>query len=206
MLWWGEGIRGIADASYPHPMGWTFSELRDGVTLDRMTVKQLTAAFRLEYEGQPNCIEYWAKAGLPLPLDRVGHRYSSGLLTPKDYSSHFKNITHHRILLRSVRPHNGSALCRCCRRHTENTMHLASCKKIREVWLTFNRLVAASHRQTPLTHALIFHAQEPNGSLLPQGLSALHLITWKILIYHFTMVDTENRRFNHEHYTFGIRR
>ena len=78
-------------------------------------------------------------------------------------------------------------------------MHLASCKKLREVWLTFNRLVAASHRQTPLTHALIFHAQEPDGSLLPQGLSALHLITWKLLIYHLTMVDRENRRFNHKH-------
>ena len=52
VLWWGEGIKGIAEASYPHPLGWTFEELKQGTTIDMVDVKQLTAAaaFRLAHD------------------------------------------------------------------------------------------------------------------------------------------------------------
>lgn len=37
-LWWGSGIVGLADATFPHPEGWTVAGLID--TLDRLTVKK----------------------------------------------------------------------------------------------------------------------------------------------------------------------
>ena len=75
-------------------------------------------------------------------------------------------------------------------------MHLATCSVLRKVWLRFNRMVAATHRPSKLTPRLIFHAVDEEGRVLPPGLSALHLIMWKMVIYHFTMVQTEGTRFS----------
>ena len=66
---------------------------------------------------------------------------------------------------------------------------------LRQVWRQFSRLVAASHRQMPLSPELVLHGIEPEGSSLPPGLTALHLILWKFVILHFTLVDTENAKF-----------
>ena len=138
-----------------------------GTTLDVVNVRQLTAAFRLAHEAKPNCIGYWSeRAGLSqqLPFERLGFKYSNGLLTPKDYASHFKNILHHRLLLRSIKPSNGSSRCRCCHRYIEDTRHLAACKVLRKVWLYFNRLVAATHRQMKLTPELVLHGIATDNS------------------------------------------
>lgn len=66
---------------------------------------------------------------------------------------------------------------------------------LRKVWLKFSRLVSATHTRTPLTHALIFHALDKEGRMLPPALSALHLILWKMVIFNFTTVDTDGNRF-----------
>jgi hypothetical protein len=194
VLRWGGGIRGPAESTYPHPNGCTFSELRTPTPLDKLETKHLTAAFRLAIEAEPNCRKYW-DALYEMPWKALATKYSNGFLTPKDYMSHFKNILHHGICLRSVRPHEGKSSCRCCGKYIENTNHLAECSVLRKVWLRFSRLASATHGRTPLTHALIFHALDKEGRMLPPALSALHLILWKMVIFNFTTVDTDGNRF-----------
>ena len=110
--------------------------------------------------------------------------------------SHFKNILHHRILLNSVKPHKGSSRCRCCHAHLENTDHLVTCRVIRRIWIKFNRLVAATHRTSRISPALVFHAVDSEGRMLPPALSSLHLILWKFTIYNLTTNQTEGARFS----------
>ena len=63
------------------------------------------------------------------------------------------------------------------------------------MWLQFNRLVATAHKQMPLSRELIFHGIAPDGTPLPQGLTAFHLILWKFVIFNFTLVQTDNIKF-----------
>lgn len=195
VLMWGGGVKGPAESTFPHPEGWTFAELLTPIPLDQLQVRHLTAAFRSFIEAPPNCIGYWEGKLGALPWRALARKYSNGLLTPKDYMSHFKNILHHRILLRSVKPFEGSSRCRCCRRGTENTNHLASCPVLNKIWAKFSNLVNSTHKQTKLTPALIFLAVDETGHPLPQGLSALHLVVWKMVIFNLTLVQTENKRF-----------
>ena len=87
------------------------------------------------------------------------------------------------------------SLCFCC---SPPRSHLASCGVLMKVWKKFHVLVVALVGPTPLTEELIFHAVDTDGQILPPGLSALHLIMWKFVIYNFTMVQLENRPFNPE--------
>ena len=41
VLRWGGGVIGPAESTYPHPKGWTFSELRQPIPLDRLEVRRL---------------------------------------------------------------------------------------------------------------------------------------------------------------------
>ena len=71
VLRWGAGIVGIAEFTYPHPEGWTFSELDRCTTLDKLDVKMLTAAFRRRWEAAPHCLTYWRDSGLALVYLRI---------------------------------------------------------------------------------------------------------------------------------------
>ena len=65
-----------------------------------------------------------------------------------------------------------------------------------KVWKKFHSLVESLIGPTPLTGELIFHAVDSRAQVLPSGLSAFHLILWKLVIYNFTMVQLENRPFS----------
>ena len=47
-----------------------------------------------------------------------------------------------------------------------------------------------------LTPELIFHGITDDTTDLPPGLTALHLILWKFVIFNFTRVETENIKFS----------
>ena len=68
-------------------------------TLETLTVRQLTGIFRNQAvpSVQPTCVKSWqARVGdVNFPL--LATRYTTGLLTPKDYAPHFKNILHRRF-------------------------------------------------------------------------------------------------------------
>ena len=75
------------------------------------------------------------------------------------------------------------------------------------LWTKFNTLVASEHKPMPLSPSLIFHAIQPDNTLLPRGLIALHMILWKFTIYNLVQVDTDNIRFStHKVWSDTIRR
>ena len=128
------GVLGIAESTYPHPAGWTF-EGADKGTLETLTVRQLTGVFRnlAESRIEPTCVKAWQARLGKIDFNLIASRYSTGLLTPKDYAPHFKNILHRRIFVRHINPEARSHSCRCCRRATETTLHLGECVRINEV-------------------------------------------------------------------------
>lgn len=57
---YNRGVVGIAEATYPHPRGWTFEEVNECITLDRlMTVQWLTRAFKRRNSRAPNSEAKW---------------------------------------------------------------------------------------------------------------------------------------------------
>ena len=60
----------------------------------------------------------------PLPND-IGERYNTRLLTPRDWGSHFKNVLHRALLVRSI---SSGEPCRCCGYAYENLQHFAKCE------------------------------------------------------------------------------
>ena len=77
LLWEGLPI-GIAETTFPHPKGWKVDGSAPGDTLERMTVRKLTALFRLRKERPPNCEAKWeAVLGKPVPWHLVWHRLCS---------------------------------------------------------------------------------------------------------------------------------
>ena len=78
---------GVAELTFPHPKGWTVEGASEGVTLDRLTVRELTGVFRKVKEKPPNCMRAWEKAlGGPADWRTLGALFSNRLLTPKDYA------------------------------------------------------------------------------------------------------------------------
>ena len=59
LLYWGEGIIGIAETHYPRPKGLTLIELYEQVSLHQITVRHLTRAFREHARMPPNCERAW---------------------------------------------------------------------------------------------------------------------------------------------------
>ena len=117
-------------------------------------------------------------------------RYTTGLLTPKDYAPHFKNILHRRIFVRHVNPNARSHSCRCCRRSTETTTHLGECRRIpgmlNHIWQ------ATGTKVTPSTRLNLFALTD---SPLPHGTIALFMITWKFILIAFTKADIAGELF-----------
>ena len=62
--------------------------------------------------------------------------FQGGLLTPKDYSSYFKNVLHRALLTRNRKPaDDGSKACRCCLAADESLSHLPDCPSLLPDWL-----------------------------------------------------------------------
>ena len=186
VVWWGEGISGIAELTYPHPSGWTVVGADDSPPLDKLTVKVLTAVYRRAAEKVPTCRSAWEKRlGAPLPWREVGALFQGGLLTPKDYSSYFKNILHRAMLVRSRMPApDGSKCCRCCHGPEEHFVHLADCAVLRtECW---DRV--ASLAGLPFSRKLALLGATSQSGVLPRGLASLWILAWKFVIIEMTQV------------------
>ena len=179
------GVLGIAESTYPHPAGWTF-EGADKGTLETLTVRQLTGVFRnlAEPRIEPTCVKAWQARLGKIDFNLIASRYSTGLLTPKDYAPHFKNILHRRIFVRHINPEARSHSCRCCRRATETTLHLGECVRINEVLQNIWRVTET--RVTPSPQLNLFALSD---APLPLGVTSLFMITWKFILIAFTKAD-----------------
>ena len=195
VVWWGEGVLGVAELTYPHPQGWTVEGAWDAPSLDKLNVRTLTAVFRRKIDGEPTCKAAWSRRlSGGLPWSAIGSLYQGGLLTPKDYSSHFKNILHRALLVRSRMPAaDGSQKCRCCGGPTEHFVHLAGCPALVKYWVRLCKL--AGLRASP---KLVLLGAVSDREVMPKGLAALWLIFWKFVILAFTQTGIEGAAFNAE--------
>ena len=64
-------------------------------------------------------------------LKAQGERYNTRLLTPRDWASHFKNILHRALMVRST---TTGESCRCCNFARENIQHFATCEVASKLW------------------------------------------------------------------------
>ena len=202
LVWWGEGVLGRAERTYPHPSGWTVEGACGSPSLDTLSVRVLTAVFRRKVERQPTCMIAW-RLRIPtrIPWRELGLAFQGGLLTPRDYASYYKNILHRALFLR-VKQSGGDRMCRCCGLREEHFAHLPVCHVLRRgVWL---RLVALA-KAAPESHGLksasaglsfVLLGTTVEGRLLPPGLLAFWLILWKFVIIRFTQVELENAPFD----------
>ena len=185
VAWWGDGILGIAEATYPHPQGWTVVGAYDSPTLDELTVRILTAVFRRQGEKPPSCIEAWtSRLGGAIPWQELGQSFQGGLLTPKDYCSYFKNVLHRALLTRNRKPaDDGDTKCRCCHAAVESLSHLPGCPSLLPCW---NRLLSLVNE--PHSSRAVLLGISKDGHALPLGWRALWLIVWKFVIISFTQI------------------
>ena len=124
--WWGKGITGIAEFTFPHPEGWTLGDARE--PLHKLTVRALTRLFRSQDEETPTCVSSWEKKLGRLDWDKIKAIYASPALTPRDWASHFKNVLHRAFFSRRINKDAPNPRCRCCGRELESLMHFTSCR------------------------------------------------------------------------------
>ena len=193
-LWWGEGIVGIAESTFPHPEGWTVQGT--DCPIDKLSVKRLTAAFRLTAPfTEPTCKATWTRKLGEIKWELIGLKYNLKILSPRDFMSHCKNILHRALLTRHINKDAPSFLCRLCRRKEENITHLARCSTLAKVWDKYLSLAKYDGLSPVERDRLILLGIPPSGGPLPPALSDLHLITWKFIIIHFTLVDLKRQKF-----------
>jgi hypothetical protein len=188
---WNGGILGPAEFTYPHPKGWTLNH--SGTPLDKLTVKHLTAIFTSLKQVQPSCKSAWEKLLGQIDWQTAAVRYSSKVLTPRDWASHFKLILHRAFFTRTINPKAPSSRCRCCHREPERIVHFAKCSKIAEVWKYYDRLTKVPLKSRSPTYRLF--GTIDNASL-PLALLDLHTLTWKYILLAMVQVDLDNLPFS----------
>ena len=200
---WGSKPVGIAGRFFPKPSEWRLGGI--DLDLDALTIKALTGWLVEGIKVQPSCLEAWATRIGTLPQG-VGERYNLRLLTPRDWSSHFKNILH-----RGMWVHREEAPCRCCGHAYENIQHLATCEKLlRHVFRPLYELIMMGWQSPDGTCPLPKHSSLDRNELerfglfcilpgnikTPDGWVNFHLLLWKHIIAHMVRIDTEDEKYD----------
>jgi hypothetical protein len=188
---WNGGILGPSEFTFPHPKGWTLNH--SGTPLDKLTVKLLTPLFTQLQQVQPSCISAWEKLLGEVDWQSVAVKYSSKVLTPRDWASHFKLILHRALFTHTINPKAPSNSCRCCHRVPERIIHLAQCSKIAQVWRQFDKLTNTPTRSRSSAYRLFGVVDK---TPLPLALLDLHTLTWKYILLAMVHVDLDNLPFN----------
>ena len=123
---WAGGILGRADTTYPHPDQWTVANSPGRLPLDKIGVRELTAALRGLTATPPNCMKAWEKRiGKRIPWRAVGDNLAYGIGTNRDTSCWFKNILHRGLWLKGSR--DSTVRCAICNAAQDNWAHLWEC-------------------------------------------------------------------------------
>ena len=190
-LMWDGGPVGAADITYPHPQGWRLEGEPPGSTLERMTVRRLTALYRRRHTRPPTCVSTWTTL-TGVDMTRVQRRFTSPILTPRDFKNYF------RILHRSLRTRNiagGDQLtCRLCHRYMDRFSHIGRCWKIRRAFRGLRELASALIGRVQMDDAFVYLGAY-QGGVLTGALSDLHILVWKFVLISFTQVETQGSKF-----------
>ena len=185
VLWW-HGVVGIAEATYPHPQGWTFAELETPIPLHKLRMRHLTTAFRNGTTVPPSCRRAWETAlgveGLPWHL--IYQRLYHPALTSRDRKNNL------RILNRSLSTRSWtdkSACCRLCGGGRDRLSHLCECPVIQLVFSVF---------ESPPSPAMIYLGLRKDLTPLTGSDAVLYTVLWKFTLMSYTRVDCENEEFD----------
>ena len=184
---------GMAEAYYPHPKGWRLAALDEKHTLERMTVRRLTAAYRLQHTTEPTCMKTWPLKYGAVDMLAIAAVLCSPLLTPRDFKS-FYRIINRSMLTRNLNPEAACTTCRLCHKAQERSSHIGRCPIIK---LTFKYLYNHARRYIPtltFNEGFIMLGLH-NGVPMPGSLACLHVILWKFVVIAFTRADTEGVKF-----------
>ena len=196
---WRGKVMGSAATTFPHPKSWRLGNIDKD--LDRIEVKDITRAISEREWVPPSCLAAWLTRLGQMP-DDLGHRYNNSLLTPKDWSSHFRNVLHRNMWVKGHDPDNPA--CRCCKHAYENIQHFATCERICPIFETLAALAASSGVESLKDYDSLTNKEKerfalfaitPRGARLEQGWINFHLLLWKYLIHSLTVLETENTPF-----------
>lgn len=194
-LFWDNGPVGVAETFYPHPAGWRIEGLREDSTLERMSVRRLTAAFRLRDEVEPACFAKWRVLYPGTRVQEVTRDVmAQPLLTPRDFKN-FYRVLNRSMYTRNIQHGAPDLTCRLCARCMERFSHIAECWKVRRIF-TWLRGIARAHNVRAAPDAAFSWLAWGQDAPLPGSLLALHVIVWKFVIIAFTAVDTRGTKWN----------
>ena len=196
IAWWDGKPVGVAESSFPDPAFWRYEGI--DIALDKINVRELTRAFGRMAAIEPSCWKAWEDRIGALPGD-LGRMYNTKLLTPRDWASHFKNVTHRALAVRSITTHEP---CRCCGVDEERLTHFPFCEGAKEIFAEFHSLAGSPIRVPPMheTENKVW-ARFCLFGLLPdkrlqQGLESLLLLLWKHLIALLVRIELESETFD----------
>lgn len=182
---------GIAESFFPHPEEWRFDGL--DLPLDKIDVRSYTQFLMLRERVEPTCLSAWEKRVGELPRD-IGDRYKARMLTPRDWSSHFKNVLHRALLVRSITTEEP---CRCCGCAREDLQHFGRCSKASNIFREFHSLTNEKKIPDNSWDRFSLFALLPQGKLKDVWVD-LHLLLWKQLIAVLVRVELEGEKFSVE--------
>ena len=191
VLRWKRGIKGIAESSFPHPKEWRLGAIDKD--LDEITVKDLTKEFTRKGIKEPSCIEAWRKRLGELNWRGIGLRYTVGIITPKDFGSHFKLILHRSMFTNKHNPDAQTTKCRLCGLYEESIKHLGECWELRPAFEALRKIDKGEEWDDV---KLNLFGEYHNRGMIPPGTSLIHFQVWKMILIGFTKKGIHNTPFD----------
>jgi len=188
--WWKGGVMGIAESSFPNPKEWRYGDIDK--TLDRITVKDLTGAFTRIDSAIPSCIKKWTEIFGELNFLGISERYSTGIISPKDYMPHFKLIMHRALFTNPHNPQAGTDMCRLCGVERESIAHFGKCTCLKPIFEQLRRVDGGVSWDDQVLN--LFGHNSFKG-IVPPGISMIHFIVWKFILISMTQLSLENKPF-----------
>ncbi len=191
VIWWGNGIMGVAEATFPHPKEWRLGDIDK--PLDKITVSDLSRAFARKVSAVPSCKKAWETILGPVDWHAVANRLAVGLITPKDFGSYYANIIHRAFLTNPHNPSASSSLCRCCGGARETIEHLGECTGLRPVFTLMRRFDGGQNWDDRRLNLL---GIKNKGMAVPSGINLLHLVCWKSILISMTHCSLKKTPFD----------
>ena len=191
VLRWGKGIVGIAESSFPEPREWRLGT--NDTDLDKLAVRDLTTVFTRSITSQPSCIKAWQTILGDLDFLGISNRYSTGIMTPKDYGSHYKLFLHRSFFTNPHNPKADTDLCRLCGVERETIEHFGNCMCLRPMFETMRKFDKGERWDDT---ALNLFGHYSNKKIISHGTSLIHFVLWKMTIIQMTQLSIEGTPFS----------
>ena len=187
ILFW-KGIVGVAETSYPHPKGWSLTAGNSRYTLNQLTVRSLTHAFRDAHTTPPTCMNTWPqKLGIDIHWPMVMRKLKNKLLTPKDCKNWFR-ILHRSFYARTHDPtlaQTHGTKCRLnCGCGLDSLSHLKDCPMIHSFFAPL---------EDPPSPQLIYLGLRRTGAPLGPMDEVIYILMWREVYFRFAKLGIDDQ-------------